>query len=90
VVIEIVSPDETIDKTRERFLDYQHLGVPHILLMHPEAYVAYRFDNGSVIQQRFEFLALPTGSVAFDSEELFRQLRSELEHRRESAKPEGV
>jgi Uma2 family endonuclease len=89
VVIEIVSPDDTIDRTRDRFLDYQHLGVRHMLLMHPEACVAHRFDNGSLIQQRFESLELPTGPVPFDSQELFRQLRTELAQRREITTPAG-
>jgi Uma2 family endonuclease len=82
VVIEIVSPDDTINKTRDRFLDYWNLGVRHILQMDPESYVAHRFDNGSLIQTAFQSLDLPTGTVPFDSEELFRRLRTELARRR--------
>lgn len=77
-VIEIISPDDTIRKTRDRFLDYAELGVKHVLQLDPEEYVAHRFDHGSWIQTRFESLELPTGTVPFDSEELFRRLRTEL------------
>lgn len=77
-VIEIVSPDDTIRRTRTRFLDYMDLGVKHILQLDPEEYVAHRFDRGSLIETRFESLELPSGSVPFDSEELFGRLRSEL------------
>jgi Uma2 family endonuclease len=79
VVIEIVSPDDTIKKTRARFLDYSNLGVKHVLQLDPEEYVAHRFDHGSLIETRFESLELPTGTVPFNSEELFRRLRAELE-----------
>lgn len=78
VVIEIVSPDDTIGKTRARFLDYSRLGVLHIIQMDPEECVAHRYSEGSMIQTRFESLELPTGTVPFDSEELFRRLRAEL------------
>ncbi|HYP14381.1 MAG TPA: Uma2 family endonuclease [Bryobacteraceae bacterium] len=78
VVIEIVSPDDTIRKTRARFLDYANRGVPHVLQMDPEEYVAHRFDKGSMIETKFESLELPTGAVPFDSEELFQKLIAEL------------
>lgn len=79
VVIEIVSPDDTINKTRSRFLDYSQMGVQTILQMDPEEYVTHRFDNGSMIQTRLESLDLPTGKVPFDSDELFQRLRAELQ-----------
>lgn len=78
VVIEIVSPDDTIGNTRARFLDYSRLGVRHIIQMDPEEYVAHRYSDGSMIQTRFESLEMPAGTVPFDSEELFRRLRAEL------------
>ena len=78
VVIEVVSPDDTVGKTRARFLDYTRLGLPHVLQMDPEEYVLHRFDKGSMIQTRLETLEMPTGSVPFDSEQIFQQLRTEL------------
>lgn len=83
VVIEIVSPDDTINNTQDRFNDYAGVGVRHVLQMDPEKYVAHRFDNGSMIKTSFTSLELPTGNVPFDSDELFNQLRTELASRRE-------
>jgi Uma2 family endonuclease len=75
-VIEILSPDDRLVSTRDRFEDYSRIGVSTLVLMDPERYIAYRFENGSLIQTKFETLALPDGSSApFDSEQLFEQLR---------------
>jgi Uma2 family endonuclease len=76
VVIEIISPDDKLISTRARFRDYAELGVRHLVLMDPEEYVAYRFDNGSLVQCSFESLPLAGGrTLPFRSEELFEQLR---------------
>ena len=85
VVIEIVSPDDTINRTQDRFFDYAGVGVHHILQMDPEKYVAHRFDNGSMLRTSFRSLTLPTGELPFDSDELFRRLRSELARMREES-----
>lgn len=81
VVIEIISSDDTINSTQDRFNDYAGVGVQHVLQMDPEKYIAHRFDNGSMIKTSFKSLALPTGDVPFDSDELFRRLRTELANR---------
>lgn len=82
VVIEIVSPDDTINSTQDRFHDYAGIGVQQILQMDPEKYIAHRFDNGSMLRTLFQFLTLPTGEVPFDSDVLFERLRTELANRR--------
>lgn len=76
VVIEILSPEDTMSRTRERFKDYAGLGVSHLVLLDPEEYISYRFHEGSFIQDRFLALKLPNGkSVEFDSEMLFAQAK---------------
>jgi Uma2 family endonuclease len=78
VVIEILSPDDKLALTRERFRDYAALGVRQLILMDPEECITYRFDNGSLIETTFEKLALPDGStVPFDSTEIFERLRKQ-------------
>lgn len=77
VVIEILSPDDPISRQRPRFLDYQQLGVPHIVLLDPEDLIAYRFEGRALIETQFTSLELPTGSLPFDTEALFRQLSEE-------------
>lgn len=73
-IIEILSPDDRMHEQLERFRDYQAIGVAHILLFDPEKRIAFRFDRGSLIQTQFTTLDLPSGSVPFDSEALFREL----------------
>ena len=78
-VIEILSPDDTWSDTQDRFLDYAGLGVQNLALMDPEKFLAYRFEKGSFIQERFQDLRIADrSSIPFDSGELFRQLRDEL------------
>jgi Uma2 family endonuclease len=82
-VIEILSSDDRLPDQLDRFRDYQQLGILHILLLDPEKLVAFRFQDGSLLQTRFSSLDLPTGSVPFDSEALFEQLVEEQNEGRE-------
>lgn len=77
-IIEVLSPDDSLAGTRDRFLDYQQIGVYSLVLMDPEKYIAYEFRDGSLIAQPFKTLGLPGGLVDFDTEALFEQLRSKL------------
>jgi Uma2 family endonuclease len=77
-VIEILSPRDTVAATRDRFRDYANIGVQHLVLMDPEEFIAYRVENGSLIENKFHSLSLPDGrTVPFDSGSLFAQLESE-------------
>jgi Uma2 family endonuclease len=80
-VIEVLSPDDTISRTRARLLDYSRIGVSQLLLMDPEEYVTHRFEAGSLLQCEFRTIPTPRGDVPFDSAELFRQLRRKRESR---------
>ena len=76
-VIEILSPDDTLAETRNRFRDYAGIGVNRLFLLDPEAYVAYRFEQGSLIETTIIEIQLPNETaVPFNSETLFAQLRS--------------
>lgn len=74
VIFEILSPDDRTSEQLERFRDYQRIGVGHVIVLDPERLLAYRFDRGSLIQSAFTALELPTGTLPFRSQELFRQL----------------
>jgi Uma2 family endonuclease len=74
VVIEILSPEDTASEQLARFRDYARIGVPHILFLDPELHIGFRFQEGSLIETRFTSLELPSGSIPFDSESLFREL----------------
>jgi Uma2 family endonuclease len=77
-VIEILSPGDTVRETLQRFRDYAGVGVPHVIQMDPETQVAHRFQDGSLIQTRFESLQVQNRIIPFDSEYLFAELRREL------------
>jgi Uma2 family endonuclease len=78
-VIEILSPDDKMGETLERFRDYAGIGVGAIVQMDPERYVAHVYRDGSLIQMDFEDLPLRSGErVPFPSQELFNRLRSTL------------
>jgi Uma2 family endonuclease len=72
VVIEILSPDDRKRDILERFADYQGLGVPHLIHMHPEKMIAWRYEGKSLIRQDFHTLPLPgRGVLPFDSAAIF-------------------
>jgi Uma2 family endonuclease len=73
-VIEILSPDDRLSEQLARFRDYRQIGVGQMLLLDPEELVAYRFQNGSLIEVQLASLELPTGELPFDTGALFRQL----------------
>jgi hypothetical protein len=78
-VIEIVSPDDTFARNLLHFRDYTTLGVPHIIQMDPEEYIAWRFQDDSLIKTDFHSLVLPGGrDVPFHSAAIFEQLRREI------------
>src|ERR1700722_14613305 len=77
-VIEILSPDDRLSEQLARFRDYKRIGVLQMVLLDPEELIAYRFDEkGSLLESEFTTLELPSGSLPFDTEALFRQLEEE-------------
>ena len=53
-----------------------------MVLLDPEELIAYRFENRVLIEAQLTSLELPSGSLPFDTEALFRQL---VEERNEGA-----
>lgn len=76
-IIEILSPEDSLPQQLARFRDYERIGVRHMVLLDPEGLIAYRFENRALIESHFTSLELPTGSLPFDTEALFRQLTEE-------------
>lgn len=77
-VIEILSPDDGLSEQLARFRDYLQIGVRQMVLLDPDELIAYRFaENGSLLRTQFTSLELPSGSLPFDTEALFRQLVAE-------------
>jgi Uma2 family endonuclease len=76
VVIEILSPDDRMKVTIERFTDYQTLGVQRIIQMDPEAYITHVFEANNLIRRELDNLALADRPIPFNTRELYEQLAS--------------
>jgi Uma2 family endonuclease len=78
VVIEILSPEDRLNNLVIRLKEFHQIGTQHIVVLDPELLTAYRFEDGSLIKTRFTHLNLPTGSLPFDTEALFRELSARM------------
>jgi len=78
-VMEIVSPEDRITETLERFRDYAAFGVTEIFLLDPENYTAHRFKGMSLLRTNATEIAVPGGTIPFDIDALFEKLRYERE-----------
>lgn len=78
VVIEILSPDDRMKATLERFHEYEKLGVRHIVQMDPEDQTTYVFEQGNLVRRDLEEMALDANRVLpFNSRALLRLLDEE-------------
>lgn len=78
VVIEILSPDDRMKDTLQRFREYEKLGVHYIVQMDPEDRTTFAFVNGDLVRRDltgFEVTGL--GTLPFDSRELLARLDEE-------------
>lgn len=79
VVIEILSPDDKQSEILARFRDYEALGVPHLIHMDPENFIAWRYREGSLITTEFSMLSLSgRPDLPFDSTGIFEQMKREI------------
>lgn len=78
VVIEILSPDDRKRHILDRFADYENIGVQHLIHLDPEQHIAFRYENGLLIQTGFHSLSLADRpELPFDSAAIFEQHRQE-------------
>jgi Uma2 family endonuclease len=78
VIIEILSPDDKMRDTLQRFREYEKFGVQHILQMDPEDRTTFLFANGDLVRRNITGLDIPgRGSIPFDSLALMAQLDNE-------------
>ena len=78
IIIEIVSPDDRVRDTMQRFRDYERLGVRHIVQMDPEDRTTFVFTNGDLVRRDLTSLEVPDrGQLPFDSRELLARLDEE-------------
>lgn len=78
IIVEIVSPDDRVRQTMQRFRDYQTLGVRHIIQMDPADRTTFVFSNGDLIRRDLTTLEVSDhGQLPFDSRELLARLDEE-------------
>ena len=78
LVIEILSPDDRMKATLERFHEYEKLGVPHIIQMDPEDRTTYVFETGNLVRKDLEELRLDENRrLPFDTRRLLSLLDEE-------------
>lgn len=78
LIVEVLSPDDRIRDTIQRFGDYEKFGVPHIVLMDPEYRMTFAFVNGDLVRRDFHQLEVPgRGTLPFDAVALLALLDEE-------------
>ncbi len=78
MVIEILSPDDRMKDTLQRFREYEKLGVLYIVQMDPEDGTTFLFVNGDLTRRDLTSFEVPSrGSIPFDSRELLARLNEE-------------
>lgn len=78
MIIEILSPDDRMKDTLQRFREYEKLSVRYIVQMDPEDRTTFLFVNGDLTGRDLTSFEVPgRGSVPFDSRELLARLNEE-------------
>lgn len=78
LVIEILSPDDRMRDTIQRFREYEKIGVRYIVLMDPEDRLTFSFVNGDLVQRDLSSFELPNGEqLPFPGAELLARLDEE-------------
>lgn len=79
LIIEILSPDDRMRETIQRFRDYEALGVPHIVQMDPDDRTTFVFSHGDLVRRDLSSIDVPErGSFSLDSRELLARLDEEV------------
>ena len=78
VVVEILSPDDKMRDTIQRFREYEKIGVPHIVQMDPEDRSTFVYLKGDLVRRDLSGFDVPDrGFLPFDSRELLAGLEQE-------------
>ena len=78
LIIEILSPDDRMSGTMQRFREYEKRGVRHIIQMDPEDRTAFLFANGDLVRRDLKSIEVSEDVfLPFDSRELLTRLDKE-------------
>jgi Uma2 family endonuclease len=77
-IVEILSPDDRMRETIQRFREYEKLGVRYIVQMDPEDRTTFVFVGGDLVRRDLSSFEVPDrGPLPFDSRELLARLDEE-------------
>ncbi len=76
VVIEIKSPDDTLDEVIDKCLEYSVLGVPNIIVMDPDHRRVYVFSDNALRLAESVVLHLPKSGIdlPFPADQMFAEV----------------
>jgi len=78
LIVEILSPDDRMRETIQRFREYERLDVRHIVQMDPEDRTTFVFTGGDLVRRDLSGFEVPgRGMLPFDSRELLARLDEE-------------
>jgi Uma2 family endonuclease len=78
MIVEILSPDDRMKDTLQRFREYEALGVRYIVQMDPEDRTTFLFVNGDLTRRDLTSFEVPgPGPVPFDTREVLSRLDQE-------------
>jgi Uma2 family endonuclease len=78
LIVEILSPDDRMRETIQRFREYEKLGIRYIVQMDPEDRTTFVFSSGDLARRDLSSFELPgRGLLPFDSRELLERLDEE-------------
>jgi Uma2 family endonuclease len=73
--VEVLSPDDRMRETIQRFREYEKPGVRYIVLMDPEDRTTFAFVNGDLVRRDLTSFDVPDrGPLPFDSRALLALL----------------
>jgi len=72
--IEILSPKDTVRKTKERIQDFLEMGVPEVWLLDPEARSVTIYDRTTIVEHTSGILNIPGTPVRLDLRDTFSAL----------------
>jgi len=78
LIVEILSTDDRMRDTMQRFREYEKLGVPHIVQMDPEDRTTFLFVSGDLVRRDLTAIDVPgRGLLPFDTRELLARMDEE-------------
>jgi Uma2 family endonuclease len=74
IAIEILSPEDTLTRMREKAAEYRSFGIENIWIVDPESRIAYRYSGEALEEVRTGELAVPGSPIRVVLSEMFAEL----------------